>query len=83
MTRPTRIETYTAALSAYGYVVMMEPIPGEETTFGNTLAVAFAKVESTMLHHARQHGYRGKSKAALAALHAALPEPTWGVELKA
>ena len=66
---------------SYGYLVTAEPISGEEAQFVQSLKDGFAKVESAVSFNASRYGYRGKSKAALAALHAALPDPCWLVEL--
>ncbi len=64
-----------------GYVVMMEPIAGEEEAFIAALRDGLRRVEEVLAHNARTHGMRGKSKRAMAALHRDLPQPTWGVEI--
>ena len=69
------------AFRAHGYSVTAEPIKGSESLFIQSLKDGFSKVESEMARNALRFGYRGRSKAALAALHAGLPSPCWLVEL--
>ena len=69
------------AFRAYGYVVDASPIPGSEDQFVSGLWEALKKVEEMMAFNARNFGMRVNSKRAMRALHAALPNPAWGVEL--
>lgn len=78
---PTKIEVLTGAFRSFGYVVMADPIEGEEDKFAAHLKEGLDRIEETMRVHARRHGFRGRSKRALAALHRSLPSPVWGVEV--
>lgn len=76
-----RIEQLRDALTSYGYVVIAEPLTNQEVLFANTLEDALAKVERAFSFNAKQYGFRGRSKNALAALHTAVPHPCFGVEV--
>lgn len=76
-----RIDQLEAALSAYGYVVIAEPLLNHEVLFADTLEAALAKVESAFSFNAKHYSFRGRSKNALAALHNAVPHPCFGVEV--
>ena len=68
------------AFRRVGYLVTAEPIPGSEDTFVSALREGFERVGDTLASNARRYGFRGLSKAALAALHQDLPRPCWLVE---
>lgn len=70
-----------SAYRTYGYFVAAEAIPGEEALFAATLRAGLAKIDVTLASNAKQYGMRGLSKRALAALHAHLPVPAFGVEV--
>lgn len=76
-----RIERLTDAFSTFGYVVVAEPIAGSETLFADTLRDALASIQQTFSANAVRYGYRGRSRNALSALHAAIPHPCFGVEV--
>lgn len=78
----TKIEILQGAFHSLGYVVMADPIQGEEELFVATLQEGLDRIEATMQSNARRFGFRGRSKRALAALHHDLPEPVWGVEVR-
>jgi len=73
------IERIKEALNHYGYVVISEPLVGQEAVFIATLSASLIKIEETLSFNAKRYGYRGKSKRALDALHSSLPEPCFGV----
>ena len=77
------IEQLTDAIEAHGYTVSMEPIPGSEELFTQSLREAFASIERCMAHGQKHYGTRGLSKRAISNLHSLLPEPVWGVEVSA
>lgn len=80
--RTTKIEQLTYAFEAYGYIVVAEPIEGQEEQFADHLASGLSRIEEFVKINAKQHGFRGLSKRALQSLHLAIPEPVWGVEVK-
>jgi hypothetical protein len=77
------IENLEGTLRYFGYAVDMEPIPGAEDDVIAALRRALSRVESVLAANAKRFGFRGTSKPALAALHRDLPQPGWGVEVRA
>jgi hypothetical protein len=76
-----RVLDLHSAFRSYGYVMTAEPIPGQEDLFCAAMREGLARIEARMKANARAYGFRGRSEGALAALHARLPEPAWGVEV--
>jgi len=70
-----KIERITSNYYTFGYVITGEAIEGMEELFAATLQTGFDKLVATFEFNAKTYGYRGRSKAALAALHRALPYP--------
>ncbi|MBY3433866.1 hypothetical protein HFN89_06855 [Rhizobium laguerreae] len=77
-----RIERLEEAFRAFGYVVIAEPVLNSEDLFADTLCSALSKVELTFSINAKRYHFRGRSRNALAALHAAIPHPCFGVEVR-
>lgn len=77
-----RIERLTDALHSFGYAVMAEPIEGQEEVFAAHLKEALTKVEERSRYLRRAYALRGKSKNLFSRLHASLPSPAWGVEVR-
>jgi hypothetical protein len=68
---------------AYGYVLVAEPVEGEEALFVSTYRNVLQGLSDSITVINRQYRTRGKSKTALGILHTRRPEPAWGVELAA
>jgi hypothetical protein len=81
-TRTAAIEIIADAYRTLGYVITAEPIPGMEDQFVSTLVDGFSKLTADFQQSNKRYGYRGRSKAALAALHSAYPRPVFGVEVR-
>jgi len=77
----TATERLYTHIEAYGYWVSMEPIPGEEVLFEQSLREAVTEIERVFAFVGKSYGTRGRSKRALEILHSYLPEPVWGVEV--
>lgn len=76
------IEALTGIIEAHGYIVVMEPVPGMEGAFREALRHALGTITAVMVFNEHRFDYRGRSKAALTALHRDLPEPGWGIEIR-
>jgi len=71
----SKIERLASDYDTFGYVITGEAIEGMEDLFAVTLQAGFDKLISTFEFNAQTYGYRGRSKAAIAALHRTLPRP--------
>lgn len=78
-----RIGRLEDAFKAFGYIVVAEPALNSEDLFADTLDAAFSKVERKFASNRKTYGYRGRSKAALSALHFDIPNPCFGVIVEA
>jgi len=74
-----RIERLEDAFSSFGYVLIAEPVLGGEDVFCDSLDAALSKIEKKLASNQKRYGYRGKSRAALSALHHDIPNPCFGV----
>lgn len=83
-----QIANYTSILDAHGYVVTSSPVAGCERGFQAELYDAIFNINNALIQiwnaYEHQRGYRRNhlTKKALAKLHANLPEPAWGIEVK-
>ena len=73
------IDAIEAEFKAFGYLVTADPILGRDEDFAEALFTGLEKMRQTFAFNAKRYGYRGRSKAALVALHTDLPTPCWGV----
>lgn len=70
-----------AGFRTYGYILVGEPIEGEEALFVANYRNVLEGLSAAISVINRQYKTRGKSRAALGILHTRRPEPSWGVEV--
>jgi hypothetical protein len=83
MTAENQILDLHDGFRAYGYVLVAEPVEGEEAIFVATYRNVLEGLSDSIAVINRQYRTRGKSKVALGILHTRRPEPAWGVEVAA
>lgn len=78
-----KIMELTAKINKYGYVVVANPISGQEEAFANSLRADLEKIEKVASAIRKQYGLRGVSKNVVYILRKWMPEVSWSVEASA
>jgi hypothetical protein len=76
------IDQLICCLEAYGYIVAMAPIAGQENDFLAALRDAVSKIQALESIYVKRYRFRRMSPKMLSAIHKSLPDPGFGIAIK-